>query len=1390
MNDLKRNKHFPKKIASNLKFLNNLQPEWSRHVTIIHLTKDLHTADYTQLYDFLKYNQKEVDELKVERLAKIQDPLALMANSNNPYASPALHQDLSPFNQNYMQQPMPPEDITDSTTAMNMTLALMAKAFKLNYLTPTNNNQRISSNPRNRQIAQPGFKGIAKVEWGVFWGVINFWTVVFVWGRRSKRRLLFPYGKHALARTNCSSDLVRAGATSSEQPPLKDKSMGSDQKKKIQKIDRLARYLLIQGLPNNINSLIDSNKTAKDLWDALERHMLGSEYGEQDKKAAVLYKYETFKATEGELLLDTYIRYLQVINDLKKYGYSKDNCELNFKFLNNLQPEWKQYATMMRQNKNLLDINIDALYNILKQNQGDVNDAMKSKKKAVVITSNPLALIVEQTKKFYSKPTNKNLRTSSATSSANKKQEYVKSDDKKEEKKLDEKKKDTSKVKCYNCKKERHFTKDCKKAKVKDYEYYKTMMLLAKKDKDKQVLLAEDMLGWSPVVIRIKRLMLIWSSWHRWKRLCQIQRKAHHPKKKPLLRYPITHPNLKMDHDLSVVDHNNSKETANLINKLIKEFDKKIAKYHKRLEKANQQSRYFENQTKFLQEKCDVLQNQTNTFEEKNSESNEQIKVLIEKNADLLAQMNVLQEQLKVKHVVIDTHAECSKHMTGNRALLTNFVEKFLGTVRFGNNDFAVIAGYGDGLEVAFRKSTCFVRNENGVDLLTDDRSPNLYTIALNEITSNSLNFILEKASSSQSWLWHQRLSHLNFATINNLVKNNLVQGLPKMKFEKDHLCSACEQGKIHQKHHKSKTAFASNKPFFLLHMDLCSLMRVKSINGKQYVLVVVDDYSRNQTLVEAARAMLTFANLPLFLWAEAIATAFFTQNHSIIHKRFDKTPYELIYKRKPNIKFFHVFGCRCYLLNEYDNVGKLKAKGNIGVFARYSKESAAFGVYNKRTRKIHESVNVNFDEILEMASKQFSLEPGLTNLNEKGKSSNPTVSQVSKASKKDLEDLFQKFYDEYFDSSKLKKSLTMNVETSNNEGEVFHESISNDMIPNVDEASLSHNVFNERLEDAYFDTSTVFHDTSNVHEFYQPYPHETKWTMDHPLYKIIGDLKSSVRTRGQLANSCLFACLLSSIEPANVAEALKYVDWVIPMQDELDQFVRLKVWRLVPKPKGKTIIKTKWIFKNTTDESCLVIQNKARLVTVGYSHQEGIDYDETFAPVARIEAIRLFLAYAAHKDFTVFQMDVKIVFLNGIIKEEVYVAQPLGFVSKQYPDHVYALEKALYDLQQAPRACYDVLSKFLIDSGFQKVESEYVAVSGCCAQVLWMRTQLTDYGFFFDKVPVYCDSKSAIAISCNPIQVTSKKVKLAFENAVFEFKSRVDTFRDKDVLQGRPQLS
>ncbi|GJW68387.1 retrovirus-related pol polyprotein from transposon TNT 1-94 [Tanacetum coccineum] len=1673
-------------------------------------------------------------------------------------------------------------------------------------------------------------------------------------------------------------------------------------------IDRLARSLLIQGLPNDIYSLIDSNDTAKDFWDALERQMCGSEYVEQDKKAAILYEYETFKATEGEQLLDTYLRYLQMINDLKKYWWPLP--------------------------KNLMVININMLFTNIEANQGDVNEAMGHKKKAVVVTSDPLALVAEKTKVNQSlEKVAVQSRTSSASSSANKKPEYVKSEEKKEDKKVDEKKRDMSKVKCYNCKKEGHFAKDCKKAKVKDYNYYKTKMLLAKKDSDEQVLLAEDQ-AWMEVIYSEE------SSSSAEETIAEVSYYTSDFESESEYETSEYYDNstnygLFVNNDDDQEIFHDAIESA--IDKLIKKFNHKIAKCQKRIEKANQQSKDLENQNKDLQDKYDVLKNQVNTFEEKNNEFNEQIKVLIKQNVDLLAQTEVLQEQLKVKHVVIDTHTECqaqyakleeeryqymirysalcdndkqhrkkideqeilfdkmsrqlvemnnnvlrlqekileketkileleecvrnkdleiekclerlndcenklhkigqtsqtihmimpskdkmydgrkgigfenpsyfckakdlrpslyderviglgytpmflthsnealeiekfkrarenkiefaydygnlnasyvnekinfsddyfqeiinpdfekidspfqqtsslkpyvptvilekiiieleeevlsllekekenleiieslkskgsessenaisdsenqsendchevekgcdnlensnviapgmfkinvsqsvspisaykpscasnnvenktkrkrrkrtsskqndkqvnndvlranrdfvhfsdldtvssvrrpkhsgviwkkkgssntsnvdlssvsysklnkdvkrysrkdllscnnshhedtrgahacndamsvscnsrlyascdvndlfvfddvsirksqvskmpfrkkprdslnvhsrsnsnkslprtvfrwlpkmqllaepvakwipkivqiclwiidsgcSKHMTGNRALLTNFVEKFLGTVRFGNNDFAVIAGYGDvvigsmtikkvyyveglghnlfsvgqfcdkGLEVAFRKSTCFVRNEDGVDLLTGDRSSNLYTIALNEIASNSLACLLAKAS-SQSWLWHQHLSHLNFATINNLVKNNLVRGLPKMKFEKDHLCSACEQEKIHRKHH--------------------------NINGKRCVLVVVDDYSRYTWVFflhskdEASEVIISFikkTQVNLQLQVQRVRTDNGTEfKNKTLAKFFDevgitqqfsaaRTPQQngVVEKRNQTLveaaRTMLTFANLplCYLLNDYDDVGKLKAKGDIGVFVGYSKESAAFRITKSSTTNVETSnneISSHEGEVFHEVSESFQEESSSSSLNDDVQQSSEEVM----------------------------------VSPTNTQ------SISNNMVPNVNEASSSHNVFDERLEDAYFDASTSFHDPSNVHTFYQPYPHEKKWTKSHPLHKIIGDPKSSVRTRGQLANSCLFACLLSSIEPASVAEALKDADWVSAMQDELDQFARLKVWRLVPRPEGKTIIKTKWIFKNKKDESSLVIRNKARLVAVGYCQQEGIDYDETFAPVARIEAIRLFLAYAAHKDFTVFQMDVKTTFLNGILKEEVYVGQPPGFVSKQYLDHVYALEKTLYGLKQAPRAWYDVLSKFLIDSGFQKGlidttlfikkkgNPKELHVSACQKNlsisprtinlglwypkdsgfdltaysdadhagchldrkstsgsvqflVLWMRTQLTDYGFFFDKVPIYCDSKSAIAISCNPVQHTRTK--------------------------------
>ncbi|GJW50518.1 retrovirus-related pol polyprotein from transposon TNT 1-94 [Tanacetum coccineum] len=228
----------------------------------------------------------------------------------------------------------------------------------------------------------------------------------------------------------------------------------------------------------------------------------------------------------------------------------------------------------------------------------------------------------------------------------------------------------------------------------------------------------------------------------------------------------------------------------------------------------------------------------------------------------------------------------------------------------------------------------------------------------------------------------------------------------------------------------------------------------------------------------------------------------------------------------------------------------------------------------------------------------------------------------------------------------------------------------------------------------------------SNVHTLNQPQDSEYRWTKDHPLTQVRGNPSKPVQTRRQLATDpemCMFALTVSIVEPKNIKEAMADSAWIEAMQDELHQFDRLQVWELVDKPFGKNVIKLKWLWKNKKDEDQTVIRNKARLVAKGYAQEEGIDFDESFAPVARLEAVRIFVAYAAHKSFPIYQMDVKTAFLNGPLKEEVYVAQPDGFVDPDHPDKVYRLRKALYGLKQAPRAWYDELSKFLISNGFTK---------------------------------------------------------------------------------------
>nr|GEW43712.1 hypothetical protein [Tanacetum cinerariifolium] len=597
-------------------------------------------------------------------------------------------------------------------------------------------------------------------------------------------------------------------------------------------------------------------------------------------------------------------------------------------------------------------------------------------------------------------------------------------------------------------------------------------------------------------------------------------------------------------------------------------------------------------------------------------------------------------------------------------------------------------------------------------------RGSNMYTISVANMMKSSPICLLSKVSKTKSWLWRRRLNHLNFGIINDLARKDLVRGLPRLKFEKDHLYSACQLGKSKKHTHSPKTKNTNLKVLNTLNMDLCGLMRVQTIKGKKYILVIVDDYTRftwvkflrskdetpehflqksilrtpqqndiierrNRTLIEAARTMLIFSKASMFLCAESIATACYTQNRSLIHTRHNKTPYELVHYKKPDLTFLSVFGTLCYPTNDSEDLGP------------------------------------------------------------------PCVERpVSPA-----------------------PAVPIPV---NSVGTPSSTSIDHDA------PFLSHSPSSFALQSPCLHQGVAAKSTLMDENPFAPVDND-------PFINIFALEPTSAA---------------SSSRDASSAESTYYGD---------------------------------------------VLKNKARLVAKGYRQKEGIDFEESFTPVTRIEAIRIFIANAASKNLTIYQMYVKTSFLNGELKEEVYVSQPEGFVDPDHPTHVYRLKKDLYGLKQAPRkfgmnSCDPVdtpmVDRLKLDedpigisvdqtrfrsmirslmyltasrpdlvfavcmcaryqasptkkhlealkrvfrylrgtinwglwypkdtamaltayADADHAEAEYIAMSRFCAQILWMRSQLIDYSFSFNKILLYCDNRSAIALCCDNVQHSRSK--------------------------------
>ncbi|GJV79452.1 putative ribonuclease H-like domain-containing protein, partial [Tanacetum coccineum] len=628
----------------------------------------------------------------------------------------------------------------------------------------------------------------------------------------------------------------------------------------------------------------------------------------------------------------------------------------------------------------------------------------------------------------------------------------------------------------------------------------------------------------------------------------------------------------------------------------------------------------------------------------------------------------------------------CSRHMIGNMSYLSDFKQFDGGYVTFG--------GGAKGGKIT-SKRTLKTADESQV-LLKVPRKNNMYSVDMkNIVPKESLTCLVAKATLDESMLWHRRLGHVNFKTINKLVKENLVRGLPTKRFENDETCVACLKGKQHIASYKSKIQNSITQPLFMLHMDLFGLTFVSSLMNKKYCLVVTDDYSRftwvfflatkdetsgilksfitevenlvdkkvkiircdngtefknrvmsefcekkgikkefsvartpqqngvaerrNRTLIEVARTMLAASKLPTIFWAEVVNTACYVQNRVLVVKPHNKTPYELFRGRTPALSFMRPFGCHVTILNTLDYLGKFDGKSDEGFFVGYSmnstKESIGVGHFSQETGSSQDYILMplwNDGSLFDSSSKNAS---------------NDEPQPPNDAGKKDDKGVCNEGGIAYQETP---ENSTQGVNTAgpciNTKPDMF---------------SLGDNATLEATHADFFGDETKV-DMSNITTTYSvPSTLNTIIHKDHSLDHVIGDVQSGVQT-------------MRRIKTTNEQGFL-----VLFMKGKLMKTFIHKVWTLVDLPYGKRVIKTKWVYRNKKDVRGIIVRNKARLVAHGYTQEEGIDYDEFFAPVARIEAIRLFLAYASFMNFVVYQMYVKSAFFMVMQKEDgIFISQ------------------------------------------------------------------------------------------------------------------------------------
>ncbi|WVZ63534.1 LOW QUALITY PROTEIN: hypothetical protein U9M48_013158 [Paspalum notatum var. saurae] len=688
----------------------------------------------------------------------------------------------------------------------------------------------------------------------------------------------------------------------------------------------------------------------------------------------------------------------------------------------------------------------------------------------------------------------------------------------------------------------------------------------------------------------------------------------------------------------------------------------------------------------------------------------------------------------------------CSRHMTGHRKWFSSLnpisTKEY---ITFGDNGQGKVMGVGfvslsaklslrevafvrnlgfnlvsvsqlldEVFEVRFKKGACCVLDAEETFVCSLLPFGQVFRVDLTSVSGPAR--CLVASPSADIWKWQRRLGHLSFDLLVRLSSMGLIRGLPKLRAEKDLVYHPCHHGKMVAASHIPVSQVMTSYPGELLHMDTVGPARVALVSGKWYVLVVVDDFSwfswiffmeftdeafgfvrdlvlrlrneshkamrairsdnggefrnsrfenfcrdlglehqfsspytppqngvverKNRTLVEMARTMLDEHRTPRRFWAEAVNTACYIANRIFLRAFLGKTSYELRFGRQPSVKHLRAFGCRCFVLKKAGHLDKFVSRCLDGIFLGYASNSRAFRVWILEAKQVVETCEVSFDETMPCTTLPLS---------------------------------FQVMMKKALPSLRMRKVWLMMV---------MREPPHRPQLPpplatsSDDEGGPLPIASSSLPRQASSSEAGLAEDAGEVTSEIVP-PRQVR--RDHPPHGMIGDIHRRV-TRSS---------------PRDVSYALSDPNRVNAMHEELENFERNHVRDLVEPLPNRCPIGTKWVFKNKQCEDGMVVRNKARLP--GVSSKEGIDYEETFAPVARLEAIRILLAFAASKGFKLQQMDVKSAFPNGFIEEET----TFGFESARFPDRVYKLRKALYGPKQAPRAWYARLKSFLLKSGF-----------------------------------------------------------------------------------------